>query len=119
MAQKLTIDEFVNRAILKHGNLYDYSGVIYIKSNIKIDIGCSKHGIFSQIPNNHLNGSGCPKCNISKGENSIMRYLIENNFNFIHQYKFENCKIEIENLTPKIVTEGVLGVGIRLIPSGK
>ena len=28
-------------------------------------------------------------------------------------------KIEIENLTPKIVTEGVLGVGIRLIPSGK
>ena len=28
-------------------------------------------------------------------------------------------KIEIENLTPKLITEGVLGVGIRLIPSGK
>jgi len=28
-------------------------------------------------------------------------------------------KIEIENLTPKLVTEGVLGVGVRLVPLGK
>jgi gliding motility-associated lipoprotein GldH len=28
-------------------------------------------------------------------------------------------KIEIENLTPRITTECVLGVGIRLVPSGK
>ena len=28
-------------------------------------------------------------------------------------------KIEIENLTPRILTEGVLGVGIRWMPSGK
>jgi gliding motility-associated lipoprotein GldH len=28
-------------------------------------------------------------------------------------------KIEIENLTPRLSTEGVLGVGIRLVPSGK
>jgi hypothetical protein len=28
-------------------------------------------------------------------------------------------KIEIENLTPQITTDGVLGVGIRLLQSGK
>jgi gliding motility-associated lipoprotein GldH len=28
-------------------------------------------------------------------------------------------KIEIENLTPRLQTEGVLGVGIRLVPAGK
>jgi gliding motility-associated lipoprotein GldH len=28
-------------------------------------------------------------------------------------------KVEIENLTPRLITEGVLGVGIRLVPSGK
>ncbi|MDP1621815.1 MAG: hypothetical protein Q8M08_05710 [Bacteroidales bacterium] len=28
-------------------------------------------------------------------------------------------KIEIENLTPRLKTEGILGVGIRLVPSGK
>jgi hypothetical protein len=28
-------------------------------------------------------------------------------------------KIEIENLTPRLVTEGIIGVGIRLVDSGK
>ncbi len=28
-------------------------------------------------------------------------------------------KIEIENLTPRLNTEGVLGVGIRMVPSGE
>jgi len=28
-------------------------------------------------------------------------------------------KIEIENLTPRLMTEGVLGIGIRLVQSGK
>ena len=28
-------------------------------------------------------------------------------------------KIEIENLTPRLVTEGVLGAGIRMVQSGK
>jgi gliding motility-associated lipoprotein GldH len=28
-------------------------------------------------------------------------------------------KIEIENLTPRLTTEGVLGIGIRLVKSGK
>lgn len=28
-------------------------------------------------------------------------------------------KIEIENLTPRLVTEGIAGVGIRIMPSGK
>ncbi len=28
-------------------------------------------------------------------------------------------KIEIENLIPRIATEGILGVGIRVVPSGK
>jgi gliding motility-associated lipoprotein GldH len=28
-------------------------------------------------------------------------------------------KIEIENLTPRLVTEGVIGVGIRMVESGK
>ena len=28
-------------------------------------------------------------------------------------------KIEIENLIPRLITEGVLGVGIRMVPSGK
>lgn len=58
----LTTEEFITRAILKHGELYDYSQVKYIKNSVKIDIICKTHGVFKQAPNNHIAGNGCPLC---------------------------------------------------------
>ena len=37
--------------------------------------------------NNHLRGTGCPKCCQSKGEKQITKLLLEKNINFISQYK--------------------------------
>jgi hypothetical protein len=62
MGSKLTLEEFVASACLIHGNKYDYSKVVYINSKKKVIIICKIHGEFSQIPNSHLTGSGCPKC---------------------------------------------------------
>ena len=45
-----------------HGEKYDYSQSNYIKSSVKIDIICKKHGLFSQLPSFHMYGSGCKKC---------------------------------------------------------
>lgn len=59
---KLTLEEFIIKANLRHNNKYDYSLVNYINSNIKIDIICFKHGVFSQIPGGHLAGKGCRFC---------------------------------------------------------
>lgn len=59
---KLSLDEFIQKAISKHGNVYDYSLVKYNGNNVKIDIICKIHNIFSQTPCAHLNGQGCPKC---------------------------------------------------------
>lgn len=47
-----------------HNNHYDYSLVVYKDSKTKVKIICSIHGVFEQTPNNHLKGSGCPKCGI-------------------------------------------------------
>lgn len=41
-----------------------------------------------QLPNNHLNGSGCPYCKNSKLENEIKNILNENNFNFNEKQHF-------------------------------
>jgi hypothetical protein len=49
----------------------------------KIHIKCPKHGIFEQLPSNHLSGSGCPKCKRSKGEELIAEYL--NNYSIKFQ----------------------------------
>ncbi len=58
----LTTEEFIIRAIKKHGNKYDYSKSIYINSLSKIIITCKLHGDFEQKAANHLTGNGCPYC---------------------------------------------------------
>lgn len=75
-----------------HDDLYDYSKVVYTIVDEKIIIGCKKHGDFSQLTREHLRGSGCPRCKISKGENFIMEYLNENNIPYMCQKKFDGCK---------------------------
>lgn len=62
MGKYITKDEFVKRAVQKHGNLYDYSKVVYEKSTKKVEIICSKHGSFFQMPKEHIIGHGCSKC---------------------------------------------------------
>ncbi len=64
MSKKLTLEEFIQKAILIHGIIYDYSKVIYVNSWTKVCIICPIHGEFWQTPNNHLREQGCYKCNM-------------------------------------------------------
>lgn len=68
--KKLTTKEFIERAINIHANGYDYSLVDYINTKTKVKIICLKHGLFEQIPNNHLSGMGCPICGKLLNDNS-------------------------------------------------
>jgi very-short-patch-repair endonuclease len=77
-----------------HQDKYDYSKVNYINNKNKVEIVCPEHGPFLQTPNDHKNGSGCPKCNSSKGEKHIRNYLLENSFSILEQYSFK----ELPNL---------------------
>ena len=54
--------EYIEKATLTHGNLYEYSKVNFINSKNKVTIICKKHGEFNQDPYNHLYGNGCPNC---------------------------------------------------------
>ena len=96
MRRKLTISEFIEKAKLKHGEKYkyDYSKSVYINARTKVDIICPKHGLFNQICNNHLKGMGCPVCKSSKGELKIIKFLEENNINYISQYTFDDCRFK-------------------------
>lgn len=55
-------EEFISKAKLIHGDKYDYSKINYTNNKCKINIVCPHHGTFSQSPNSHLSGSGCPSC---------------------------------------------------------
>lgn len=87
----------INNVILDfkkvHGDLYDYSKVIYVNNSTKIKIVCLKHGEFEQAPDKHLAGQGCPICNYSKGELLISNWLKENNIPFKAQFELTTPEI--------------------------
>lgn len=72
-------EEFIDKAKIVHKNKYDYGLVKYITSNIKVDIICPVHGVFSQTPNNHLRDRGCNLCRFknssSKMESELSLFL--------------------------------------------
>jgi hypothetical protein len=90
--QRQTTEQFIEKAVAKHNNKYDYSKVKYVNTRTKVKIICPKHGIFEQTPRNHLSGNGCPSCNYSKGEQYLAEWLTINNIQFIPQYTIKKCK---------------------------
>lgn len=78
--------QFINQCNKIHNFKYDYSPVVYINDNTKIDIICKNHGYFKQKPNKHLNGQGCPICRESKLERKIRILLQKNDIKYIQQY---------------------------------
>jgi hypothetical protein len=70
-----TQEEWITKAKEVHDNLYDYSLVEYVHNRTKIKIICDKHGVFLQMPVQHLWGNGCPNCSntgISVSEPEIL-----------------------------------------------
>ena len=62
LSKKASRESFIEKAREIHGDIYNYSKVVYKSTNDKVDIVCNKHGVFSQTPNSHLQNHGCPKC---------------------------------------------------------
>ena len=60
--RQLTVEQFIDRAIAKHGDKYDYRATVYRSAAEKLEIGCPVHGSFWQKADNHLLGKGCPIC---------------------------------------------------------
>lgn len=90
-----TKDQFIEKAKLVHGDVYDYSKIDYYRSKSKIKIICKKHGIFSQKACNHLSGRGCPACvdlTNSKGQRYTEDFLKNNKIAYKRQYTFTDCR---------------------------
>lgn len=69
--KRLTTKDFIEKAVIKHGNRYDYSKVKYTGIHLKVDIICKTHGVFSQEANVHLRGANCPKCSSLKTKHKL------------------------------------------------
>lgn len=85
--RRITTEEFIERSKHIHSNYYDYSKTVYVLSREKVEIICPQHGLFFQMPCDHIGGHGCNKCpkNIamSKGHQEISKFLT--NIDVIHR----------------------------------
>ena len=65
----------------------------YTGSKNKMTFLCINGHEFETTYTNIMSGYGnCPICNSSSGEQRISNFLINNNINFIPQYRFGNCR---------------------------
>jgi hypothetical protein len=87
--KSMGIAEFLRRARLVHGDIYDYGMTKFSSVHKKINISCKIHGEFIQTAWDHLHGTGCPKCNSSSLEKIVRSYLVVNNLNFIEQMTWD------------------------------
>ncbi len=96
--KKLTKEEFIEKAIQKHGDKYDYSLVEYKNSRTKIKIICPTHYIFEQTPDCHFN-RGCDKCG---GTATLTtNEFIEKSKN-IHKDKYDYSLVNYKNNSTKV-----------------
>ena len=87
--QKISQKEFIERSEKIHQGRYDYSKTEYKNIKTKVCITCPKHGDFWQSPGHHLNGHGCPSCNISVLEEEIAHLLDKMGIKYEREKKFD------------------------------
>lgn len=83
-----------------HGDLYDYSKVVYTTTREKIQIICKVHGAFYQSPNSHLGGAGCPKCQGNKQKDT--RQCVKD-FEYVHGSTYDYSRVEYVNAAGTVV----------------
>ncbi len=92
LAVRKTTEQFIKEANIIHDFKFSYDKTNYVKNQIKVIITCPVHGDFNQNPLSHLQGNGCSRCNESRGEKEIAKYLDKNEISYYRQHKFLDCK---------------------------
>lgn len=103
---KTTTPIFIEKAIKKHGDKYDYSKVEYVTSKTKICIIChnvdeitgEKHNEFWQAPYSHLSGANCPKCT----NHFMNQEVFVKRARVIHKHKYDYSKVEYKSIKEKV-----------------
>lgn len=102
---KRTTVEFIEISKKLYPGMATYDNTFYKSNMDKITVTCIKHGDFEVQACHHIspNGGsfGCKQCRMSKGENKIVRYLIDNDIEFIQEYKIDGYRFEYDFYLPK------------------
>jgi len=104
--KRKTTEDFIKDAEKVHGDRYDYNKVNYINCKTKVEIICSKHGVFKQAPTPHIkNKQGCPRCAGNKKKTTEefvkeAKNTHKNKYNY-SKTKYINVHTKVKIICPK------------------
>lgn len=97
MKKRKSTNDFIVQAKEVHGDKYDYSKSEYINEVVSVGIICKEHGLFYQLPRNHVEAKqNCPKCSI-KNNSSKRKFTTEfiiDRAKQIHGDKYDYSKVK-------------------------
>ncbi len=97
---KKSFDSFVESANITHHNKYTYFKDKFFGCTVSTKIQCPIHGIFEQIPSEHLRGSGCKECQYDAKRTAPEQFILS--ANTIHQYAYDYSMMRYLNNHTKI-----------------
>lgn len=87
-------EEFMYKVRDRHADKYIYDLCNYEDSQTEVTIVCRDHGVFSQLPIDHIKGGGCPTCIKNKPNDDFARKAKK-----VHGDKYRYYAVEYKNLT--------------------
>lgn len=89
-----TTETFKKRLLAKYKGMYIMLGE-YKSARSKTKFKCTKCGLeWECTPDSLMRDHGCPHCSMSKGEDKIKNWFIDNNISFKSQYSDKRCRDE-------------------------
>ena len=88
--------QFFIKSTKVHKGRWDLSKVVYIRSGDNVIFGCDIHGDYTQTPDNHLAGKGCPECGTiiqAEKKRSKAANEFESKANEVHKGRWDLSKV--------------------------
>jgi transposase len=95
---------FLEKAKSVHGDFYGYDETVYTGGKSVVSIRCPRHGIFQQVAASHLNGRGCPTCDL-EDEATVNNKRLEgfkDRAIAVYGSLYDYSKVEYVNLQTKV-----------------
>tara|TARA_B100000900_G_scaffold143546_1_gene121701 strand:+ start:40 stop:747 length:708 start_codon:yes stop_codon:yes gene_type:complete len=101
MPNKLTTEQFIEKAREVHGDKFDYSLTKYIGRHYKLKIICPEHGEFERVAGAHLRGvTGCGKCSLYKRTKTAEQFIEK--AREVHGDKYDYSMVEYIRTSTKV-----------------
>jgi very-short-patch-repair endonuclease len=107
LSKKVTKEKAIIKFKQMHGNLYDYSNIIFVDAKTPITLNCSKHGNFQVRPQTHWTSKAsiCPDCKETYYSNGVSLNQEEclTRFQKIHGSLYDYSRVEYITQQTKVI----------------